>query len=118
MKNGSKVRICNIRIGDELSTGKVYGIVKRLQEGMFLYKNTILHGSTLVWITAQNKWERVYTLPGTTELFSTFETYNLLVMNSGVIETPDIICRDLMELHDPDIENITTKELCRPNIKI
>jgi hypothetical protein len=118
MKNGSKVRICNIRIGDELSTGKVYGIVRRSQEGMFLYKNTILHGSTLVWITAQNKWERVYTLPETTELFSTFETYNLLVMNSGVIETPDIICRDLMELHDPDIENITTKELCRPNIKI
>ena len=118
MKNGSKVKICNIRLGDELSTGKVYGIVRRSQDGMFLYKNTILHGSTLIWIMAQNKWERVYAIPDATELFSTFETYNLLVMNSGVIETSDIICRDLMELHDPDIENITTAELCRPNVKI
>jgi hypothetical protein len=118
MKNGSKVRICNIQLGDEISTGKVYGIVRRIQEGMFLYKNTILHGSTLIWISARNKWERVYALPGTIELFSTFETYNLLVINSGVIETSDIIIRDLMELHDPDIENITISELCRPKIKI
>jgi hypothetical protein len=118
MKNGDKVKICNIQLGDELSTGKVYGIVKRIQEGMFVYNNTILHGSTLVWLSAQNKWERVYNLPEKTELFSTFETYNLLVMNSGVIETPDIIIRDFMELHDPDIENITISELCRPNVKI
>ena len=69
-----------------------------------------------MWI--RNTWERVYTLPDAIELFNLFKTYNLLVMNSGTIETPDIIIRDLMELHDPDIENITISELCRPNVKI
>jgi hypothetical protein len=116
MKNGNKVRIQNIHIGDELATGTVYGIVQRLQDGMFFYNNTIIHGSSLVWVI--NKWERVYTLPNAIELFSLFKTYNLLVMNSGVIETPHLICRDLMELHDPDIEKITTDQLCRPDLKI
>jgi hypothetical protein len=118
MKDGKRVRISNIRIGDELSNGTVYGIVKRKQDGMFLYNNTIIHGSTLVWVVASNKWERVYNLPETTKLYKKYETYNLLVMNSGIIETPNVIIRDLMELHDPDIEKITTDELCRLNLKI
>ena len=118
MKDGKKVQISNIRIGDEITNGTVYGIVKRKQDGMFLYNTTIIHGSTLVWVPIRNKWERVHTLPETTKLYKKYGTYNLLVMNSGIIETPHVIIRDLMELHDPDIEKITTNELCRLDLKI
>jgi hypothetical protein len=107
LKNGSSIKIDHIRLGDELSTGRVYGIVKRNQANMFLYKGTIINGSTLVWVGDKKLWERVYSLPDATELFNSYDTCNLLVLGSAVIETPNLFFRDLMELHDPDIENIT-----------
>jgi len=107
LKNGSSIKIDHIRLGDELSTGRVYGIVKRNQANMFLYKGTIINGSTLVWVGDKKSWERVYSLPDATELFNSYDTCNLLVLGSAVIETPNLFFRDLMELHDPDIENIT-----------
>jgi hypothetical protein len=113
LNNGSSIKIENIRLGDELSTGKVYGIVKRNQTNMFLYKSTIINGSTLVWVADKKTWERVYNLPDAIELFNSYDTCNLLVVGSAVIETPNLFFRDLMELHDPDIENITI-DLLKP----
>jgi len=115
LKNGSSIKIDDIRIGDELSTGKVYGIVKRNQTNMFVYKGAIINGSTLVWVRDTKSWQRVYSLPDATELFNSYDTCNLLVLGSAVIETPTLFFRDLMELHDPDIENITI-DLLKPDL--
>ena len=106
MKNGSTKYIHEIRLNDNISTGKVYGIVKRLQSDLYIYKDTCLSGSTLVW--CNDKWKRVCELKGAKVCIGEYIVYHLLVLNSGIIETPSLKCRDFMELHSPDIEKLTS----------
>ena len=112
MKDGSKKMIRYVSLGDEVSTGTVYGIVERKTDKMYLYKSTIIHGSTLVW--TDSKWSRVHGVPDATELFNIYDTIHLLVMRTGTVETPNLVCRDFMEVHSPDIEKITEEALINP----
>lgn len=111
MKDGSYKCVDTIKLNDELSTGKVYGIVKRLQSDLYYYKKTCLSGSTLIW--CDSSWKRVCELKDAKSLQANCLVYHLFVLNSGVIETPFLKCRDFMELHSPDIEKITTDSMKR-----
>ena len=98
-----------VRLGDKIKTGTVYGIVRRKQSDLYIYKNSFISGSTLVWDNYE--WKRVCTVDDIIQLYGEYTCINLLVLNSGVIETPVFTIRDLMELHSPDTEEITVKEL-------
>ena len=56
----------------------------------------------------------MHSLPDATELFNTYDTIHLLVMRNGTVETPNLVCRDFMEVHSPDIEKITEQALINP----
>jgi len=109
MKDGTYKSIDTIKLNDEISTGKVYGIVERMQSDLYKYKNTYLSGSTLVW--CDSSWKRVCELKEAIMSKDTSIVYHLFVLNSGVVETRFLKCRDFMELHSPDIEKITSDSM-------
>ena len=113
MKDGSKKSIKDIKLGEKIKTGTVYGIVRRNQSDLYIYKSSFISGSTLVWDNYE--WKRVCTIDGIIQLYGEYTCINLLVLNSGVIETPVFTIRDLMELHSPDAEEITVKALISPS---
>jgi len=109
MKDGTFKSIDTIKLNDDISTGKVYGIVERVQSDLYKYKNTYLSGSTLVW--CDSSWKRVCELDEAIMSKDTSIVYHLFVLNSGVVETRFLKCRDFMELHSPDIEKITSDSM-------
>lgn len=108
LKSGEFKRVDELNLGDELSTGKVYGLGKRLVNEM----TTTEHGSTvtpstLVW--SHNFWIRAGHQSGETFLLEKEEPfYTVLVLGSACVETSTgEVFRDMLEVHSPDMETPT-----------
>ena len=115
MKNNEKKQLSEISIGEQVSTGRVSGIVKRhVYETVITSNGTRTTPSTLLW-SEDLHWERAGHI--NSDIIYTKvprEMISLIVMDSSYFETDqgDII-RDFMEVHSPDAELETTNVLCQ-----
>lgn len=111
LADGTYKSASEIKLFDKLSTGEVYGIVKRIQSDMFKVENTIVSATASIWSPSEKLWIRACNYPNAIAIPGLFRTYNFLVMDSATIETKYIRMRDLMEVHSPDLEKPTSEAL-------
>lgn len=115
MKDDSIQTIHSLKLHDELSTGTIVGIGKRLvYEVCRCPSGQQVTPSTLIW--AGETWKRAgHLYPSTiTKLAQPIEMVTLIVFTSACIEGSDgTMYRDMCEVHDPDVEQATTDELIR-----
>ena len=93
-----------VRLGDQLTTGKVVGIGKRLEyEWCELPSGLLVTPSTLFW--NENKWVRAGIISETHTSSVPRIFYSFVVMNSATIglSTGEHV-RDMCEVHSPDTE--------------
>ena len=105
-KNGSFVSCEDIQLGDELSTGKVIGIGKRLvYEWTKLPSGVLVSPSTLFW--NGSKWIRVGNISDVVYSNIPRIFYTFIVFGTASIElsTGEIV-RDMYEIHSPDSEDL------------
>jgi hypothetical protein len=109
-KDGSSVPAANICLGDELSHGKVVGIVKKEVGGSCQLGSDSVAPGTLVW--SNNAWKRAADLATPTLGQQIF--YSFVVTPSATIETKSgLIFRDYVEVHSPDMEESYTEALAK-----
>jgi hypothetical protein len=113
LADGTYKPASEIQLFDTLSTGEVYGIVRRIQSDMFRIKNTVVSATASIWEPSKNLWIRACLHPDARPVAGLFRTYNFLVMDSATVETPNLRMRDLMEVHSPDLEKPTSDALLR-----
>lgn len=109
MKNGAVKSVDTVQLGDELSTGKVIGIVKKqTKEYCKTYTNECVTPGLLLW--QGNQWIRAGDIFPIETLQHPRVFYNLVVMNSAQLETSKgLMARDYVEVHSPDAEKFYTK---------
>ena len=99
------IKAKDIILGDELSHGKVAGIVKKLTTAVCYYKGERFSPGTSIWCEEENKWMRASELAvpfieNTPAVFLSF-----IVSPSATIETESgLMFRDYVEIHSPDLE--------------
>lgn len=115
MKDTSCKTVSSIKLHDELSTGFVVGIGKRLvYEVCTCPSGNQVTPSTLIW--SGETWKRAgHCFPKTiTKLQTPVTMTTLIVFTTACIEGSDgMMYRDMCEVHDPDVEQATTDELIR-----
>lgn len=114
MKNGNSVPASQLVLGDELSHGKVVGIVKKEIEEYCIVDGFPFAAGTLIW--KDNSWKRAVDIAGTTVLEpSVF--YSFVVSPSATIETSTgLMFRDYVEVHSPDMESSYTEALAKQSV--
>lgn len=115
-RSGQKKPISALQLADELSLGRIIGLGKRLVNSFcILPSGTIVTPSTLVW--NGTVWERAgknnpienYSEP---KIF-----YSVIVADSATLETSKHeYIRDMLEIHETDIDRIVQKRLEDPNL--
>jgi hypothetical protein len=108
LKSGGLKRVDELGLGDELTTGVVHGLGKRLvQEAVTTQYGTTVTPSTLVW--SENHWIRAGHQSVDTVFLDKEEVfYTILVVGSASIETSTgEVFRDMLEVHSPDMETPT-----------
>jgi hypothetical protein len=105
-KNGTLISCKDVNLGDELSTGRVVGIGKRLvYESSELPSGLIVTPSTLFW--NKNKWERVGKTSEVIHSATPSIFYSFVVLGTASIElSSKEIVRDMCEIHSPDNDNL------------
>lgn len=122
MKDGSTKAVENLVLGDQVSTGTVTGIGKRHVTCVLkTEQGTLVTPSQLVWNAAQNRWVRAghgSTAPFLKVLEEPAVFYTLLISNSATYElaTGEVL-RDMLEVHNPDMEAPTTAAMAVNNPK-
>ena len=113
MKDGRTKPIEQIQLGDELSTGKVIGCVKKVTEEFCqLPTKEFVSPGLCYWDT--NQWVRAGDkLPiqkqNRPEIF-----YSLVVLQTAVFETKNgAFVRDYVEIHSPDAEDVYTEKIAK-----
>jgi len=108
--------IDTITLNEQLPTGKVIGIVKKIcSEICITALGSKVSPATLLWIKEQSKWIRAGDLYPIEKIAPTIYM-SLIVLNTGTIEleSGDII-RDYVEIHSPDSEQFYTKIINEDN---
>jgi len=103
-KNGTLVSCEDVQLGDNLKTGKVVGIGKRLvYEWASLPSGLIVTPSTSFW--CENKWTRIGSVSEVHFSYTPRIFYTFTVLGTANIElsTGDVV-RDMCEIHSPDSE--------------
>jgi hypothetical protein len=106
MKDGSLKSIQTIQLGEEISTGRVIGVIqKEATEVCELPTKEHVTPGLSYWQTNTNQWVRAGdTLPIQTCVQSQI-FYTLVVLNSASMETESgTYLRDYVEVHSPDAE--------------
>jgi hypothetical protein len=115
MKDGGLKPLYEIKIGDQLSTGIVIGLVYRSVNEAVVYNETIMTPSTLVWTPgsaggsgSEGKWIRAGFISPVFKLEESSVMIMPLVMSTSTVETEHgVTVRDLMEIMSHDIEGPT-----------
>ena len=105
-KDGSLVSCEDIKLGDEISMGRVVGIGKRLvYEWSELPSGLIVTPSTLFW--NKNKWIRAGKISEVIHSTTPSVFYSFVVLGTASIElSSKEIVRDMCEIHSPDNDNL------------
>lgn len=109
IKDGSLKSIETIQLGDQLSTGKVIGIIqKQTDQYCHTYTNECVTPGLLFWQTKQ--WIRAGDVFPIITLQHPQTFYNLVVMSSAKFETKKgLMMRDYVEVHSPETEKFYSK---------
>jgi hypothetical protein len=108
MKDGTYKHGHKINLGDELSLGKVAGIVYRHIHDYVNYENYILSPSALLWKDDEKKYVRAGKFLKVKFSKVPLVTMNFVVLSSATIETEHFITRDLCEVQSPFMEEATS----------
>jgi hypothetical protein len=117
-KNSILKSAINIELGDELTTGKVIGIGKRLiYSWVKLSSGKLVTPSTLIWMN--NKWVRAGHIANVIKSNEPKVFYTFSVLHTGCLEllTGETI-RDMCEVYSPDTENVIHKFFNCPKRKL
>lgn len=113
MKDKTTKPIQDIQLGDELSTGKVIGLVKKYtKEYCELPSREFATPGLCYWQT--NQWVRAGDVLPTQPLQYPQTFYSLVVMKTATFETKGgTFIRDYVEIHSPDAENVYTEKIAK-----
>uniref|UniRef100_A0A6C0DN29 Uncharacterized protein n=1 Tax=viral metagenome TaxID=1070528 RepID=A0A6C0DN29_9ZZZZ len=105
LKDGTCRPAKSIRLGEELSHGRVLGLVqKETSETCTIGEETFASG-TAVWDSVHHKWVRAWQLAPRVFHTKPIPFYSFVVTPSASIETDNgLMIRDYLEVHSPDIE--------------
>lgn len=95
----------DIALGDELTHGRVAGIVRKLTSKVCYYKGERFAPGTSIWSEKENLWIRAEDLTAPYNLTKPATFVSFIVSPSASIEThKGTMFRDYMEIHSPDLE--------------
>jgi hypothetical protein len=103
-KKGTFTPAESVCLGDELSFGRVVGLVKKECTNVCRIQDSLFTPGTCIWNSSTNKWSRasdiVDPIPCEPTLF-----YSYVISPSACLETKSgIVFRDYVEIHSPDTE--------------
>ncbi len=108
MKNGSYKHANKIQLGEELSLGRVAGIVHRHIHDYVIYHDYLLSPSALVWKDDEKKYVRAGKFLDVQHSLVPLVSMNFVVVSSATIETEHFVTRDLCEVQSPFMEEATS----------
>lgn len=110
LKNGGFVMAKYVTLGQEISKGRVVGIVQKNIEKFVRIGEDVISASALVWDEKTNSWIRAWHLG---KIFKKKQAaYSFVVSPTATIETRQgTMIRDYMEIMSPDSEAEYTKEI-------
>ncbi len=109
----TKIRLANrhvvpahtIKLGTELSHGKVVGIVLKEVSGACYWKGDYFAPGTCIWHPQKLEWVRVETVAEPMLFRDPFPFYSFVISPSAILETKSgTVFRDYVEIHDPGLE--------------
>ena len=106
MKDGSIKPIQSVQLGEEISTGRVIGVIeKEAKEICELPTKEHVTPGLSYWQPNTNEWVRAGDQMSVQKLSCPQTFYTLVVLNTASIETETgIYLRDYVEVHSPDAE--------------
>ena len=95
----------DIVLGDELSHGRVAGIIKKLTNETCEYKGEHFAPGTTLWSDEQQRWVRAGDLVVSQKLETPAVYISFIIYPSACIETANgLMFRDYVEIHSPELE--------------
>ena len=108
LPNGEFMVATKIKLGQQISTGKVVSIIEKEVDSFVKIGNEFITASSLVW--NKDKWVRTFELGEV--LHSKHVAYSFIVSPTATIETRQgTHIRDYMEVMSPDAELEYTKQI-------
>ena len=102
----------DVVLGDELSHGRVVGLVQKDTNSVCDYKGCTFATGTSIWCEEQQKWMRAADLAVSRTLDSPTIFLSFVVTPSATIETASgLMFRDYVEIHSPDLETPYTNAI-------
>ena len=92
-----------VKLGTELSHGKVVGIVKKECSEICKVGGEFFAAGSCLWSEANGKWMRAYELTTSVKIVPS-SYYSFVVTPSACIETEKNMFRDYVEVHSKDLE--------------
>ena len=110
LKNGGFIMAKFVKLGQEISKGKVVGIIQKNIETFVRIGEDLISASALVWDSKTNSWKRAWHLG---KIFKKKQVaYSFVVSPTATIETRQgTMIRDYMEIMSPDSEAEYTREI-------
>jgi len=109
---GSHKKAKDIILGDELSHGRVVGLVQKLTYDVCEYKGEVFAPGTSIWCEEKQAWARASDLSTPTALITPQAFISFVVTPSASVETATgLMFRDYVEIHSPDLEASYTNAL-------
>jgi hypothetical protein len=110
MKDGTSKPASNIQLGDMLSTGKVVGIgVRAVKEVCLTAHGTLVTPSTLLW--SETKWVRAGKILETAYHKHSRVMHTFVVLGGSIELSTGEVVRDMLEVHDPCMEEPTSNKM-------
>lgn len=101
-----------VKLGMELSHGKVVGIVKKECSEICEINGEFFAAGTCLWSEEHGKWMRAVEIASPVKIIpSTY--YSFVVSPSACIETEKNMFRDYVEVHSKELEAPYSKSLCK-----
>jgi len=101
-----------VRLGMELSHGKVVGIVKKECSEICEVDGEFFAAGTCLWSHQHGKWMRAFEMEVPLQIVPSMY-YSFVVTPSACIETEKNMFRDYVEVHSKDLEEPYSKSLCK-----
>ena len=110
LKNGGYCSAQNIQLTDEISKGKVVGIIRKKVAYFIRFGEDLVSASSLIWDKKTDSWQRAWRLGKI--LTKEQIAYSFIVSPTATIETRQgTHIRDYMEVMSPDSESDYVKEI-------
>ena len=101
LKGGDSIKASEIVLGQQLSTGRVIGVIQKEVDSWVIYNGDAITASTLIW--SDGSWKRAYEI--TEPRFSPTIGYAFIVSPVSIFETTSgTFLRDYIEVLSPDSE--------------